>query len=784
MLLKRRFSTFCVTMLTALTAAVACYAAAPVNPRESTQTAARRSTTTTTNTENSRRAAVARAVQGRATTGRSRVAVSTTPRSSASRIAVRPIGAIVSRAARTVSNKVSAARAAGLIGKTNVARAGKARATAIFSDVSKIGGGYATCRESYSTCMDQMCANANDTYRRCFCSERFTKFRDAENALDQAMIMLRQFEDNNLNAVDKTAAEVSAMYSATVGEMAIKNDTSAAAQVLESIGDLLSGKTKANAQNTSAALGLMDFSDELGDIWGGENSLFAERGQNDMSTMEGLELFNSAQRQCIELTRTQCENDAVFNMAKSSYNILIAQDCNLYEKTLDKKKQNVEDAVRQAEKYLREARLDEYRSHNSASVNECIAKVRDTMLTDTACGENYKRCLDPTGAFINASTGEPIYTPRLFELEKTISLSGQISGDVLRQNPNFDRFLDSMRNRVTRDLDSCRDDAEYVWTEFKRAALIEIAQAQSEKLEEVRMSCVDIVAECYDTQTNSLNNFDSTTAKNSAALARGTARAMCTEKVTACAALFGNNTACKFDNRGHLTSDSEGCGLTQLLDFVKNVDDTKIAEGCETALNNYLAELCTPTTGQGEYPYNCRFMAADGSSSSGSTETKTGGGANDTIRARLQGFAQTNCKGVDDDQRIKEKVNLVFENLKSDLQFMLHEKCVEDYNGNGYWYDESSRVSSNPSYLSAFYRDVFGGMDTSKISIWNGWGVCVENSVKTACEGYNTDTEKVATYNEDWDECVFTDAWYTKRCEMLGGYYEGGSCYVPQQPEN
>ena len=52
------------------------------------------------------------------------------------------------------------------------------------------------------------------------------------------MILLAQFEDNNLNAVDKTAAEVDAMYSATIGEAAIKNDTSAAQSVLNEIGDL------------------------------------------------------------------------------------------------------------------------------------------------------------------------------------------------------------------------------------------------------------------------------------------------------------------------------------------------------------------------------------------------------------------------------------------------------------------------------------------------------------------------------------------------------------------
>ena len=136
----------------------------------------------------------------------------------------------VARGARSAA--MVPARNATNTNRSNVSRAAMSRATAVFDDVSKIGGGYAQCREAYATCMDQFCAKANDTYRRCFCSARFTEFRDIEDALDQARILLQQFEDNNLNAVDKTAAEVDAMYSATVGEAAIKNDTSGAAKLL------------------------------------------------------------------------------------------------------------------------------------------------------------------------------------------------------------------------------------------------------------------------------------------------------------------------------------------------------------------------------------------------------------------------------------------------------------------------------------------------------------------------------------------------------------------------
>lgn len=128
----------------------------------------------------------------------------------------------VVRSAANTATDTSVARSAARSAVVGGARGSMARATAVFDDVSKIGGGYATCREAYATCMDQFCANANDTYRRCFCSARYDEFRNTEDAISEALNMLAQFENNNLAAVNMSAEEVAAMYSATAGENAIK----------------------------------------------------------------------------------------------------------------------------------------------------------------------------------------------------------------------------------------------------------------------------------------------------------------------------------------------------------------------------------------------------------------------------------------------------------------------------------------------------------------------------------------------------------------------------------
>lgn len=671
-----------------------------------------------------------------------------------------------------------------------VARAAsRSRATAVFNDISKIGGGYATCREAYATCMDQFCANANDTYRRCYCSDRFIDFRDTELALDEAKELLLRFQDNNLNAVDKTAAEVSAMYSATVGEAAIKNDTSAAQNILNEIGDLLSGKKKASNSSSSDSLGVLslDFTSDIGDIWGGGGggSIFDTATGVDMSSLEGQSLFTASDKQCVQIISDQCDSQAVLNMATSAYGIMISQDCNAYEKSVNAKRESVAQTVRQAERILRDARLEEYRSHNSADVNACITQVRSAITNDVACGANYKRCLDYSGAYINQTTGEPIYSPRLFELEKIISLKGAGDFDLLGQNQTFDKFLDTKRVFAANALDSCRDIADTVWREFKRTALIEIAQAQDEKLEEVKMSCVGTMKECYDTQTNALKEFDTTTAQATGALSAYAARAMCADKVTACAALYSSGGAgCEFDDNGHLTTEPNKCGLAALISFVDTVDDTRVAEGCASSIDAYVQDLCTPTAGDMGFPWNCRNIKVSSNVSSSAKEVVTD---TTSIEGLIKGYAFDRCGDptrVDNDNYgynnldalVKTQIEEAITDIREQLTYQLSETCETL---GGYWIDGSD--ATNPygdKELDAFYNTVFPRSTTEDVKY--NLGKCFESSTRTKCLAYNTsDQEPMATYNAATNECTFTDAWYQQQCvDVLGGLYQGGICYV------
>ncbi|MDL2295415.1 hypothetical protein LJC18_01200 [Lachnospiraceae bacterium OttesenSCG-928-E19] len=691
----------------------------------------------------------------------------------------------------------TSARSAVSQNNVNVSRAATARATAIYDDVSKIGGGYAECRDAYSTCMDQFCGKSNDTYRRCYCSEKITEFRNTEAALDEAKTMLLQFQDVNLDAIDKSAAEINAMYSATIGEAAIKNDTSAAQKTLAEIGDLLAGKKKVQASTTSVFSGLtLDFSAELDDIWGdnsSSNSIFGGFGSSvsDLSQYEGKTLYDAAHKQCMEMIKDQCSSNAVSTMAKSSYGILINQDCTTYEKKINTQRQAVQNTVREAENILRQARLEEYRNHNSADVNECIGQVKAAITADTACGTNYKRCLDYTGLYINSSTGEPIYSPQLFKLTEILNLNAAVSsGDILGTNPRFNNYLDEKKMFAERALDTCRDKADVVWAEFKRSALIEIAQAQDNAIESVKSTCVSTMAECYDTQSGAMASFDTTTAQAAGALNTMAARAMCTDKVSACAALFAgpNDPVCKFDNQGRLTTPQ--CGLTALLAFVQTVDNVKVAEGCEVGLRNFVETTCAPASGDTEHetPYGCRLMAR-GSDSDNYTPTN---GAANTVRTLLQQFAYNNCIDPSiqkpasydawNDTTVKAMIDNTQRQILNDIEFTLYDECVES---EGLWVGPND-VSASDLPQASFYTRAFGGITPNLASKTNNdragtsWGYCIQDTVKNSCEAQDEMTGGLgyAVYNPSSNTCTLKEEWYKSKCESMGGSYEGGVCYV------
>ena len=496
----------------------------------------------------------------------------------------------------TTSRAITSPRGTTTTARTTqtVARTGVRTATKSPSRISRaattsqtFGAGYNSCRDAYFTCMDQFCATADDTYRRCICSSRLNEIKQKQRALGDAADQIQNFKDLNLDVIPKTAAEVNAMLTASDGEYAAskKKDTSDSAKKLAGISSVL-----ANAKSKSLSTsGTLDIAGDINQIWATTD---LASGAN-IANLTGETLYNAVHSQCADLVADHCESKSTLNMVIAAYAMYIENDCTLLSNALGKQKNEANAAIRETEHEMHNARLENYNAHNSTSINDCVAKVRKDITAENACGTDYVHCLDISGLYLNKTTGEPIYTADFYQLETMVSLGG----DILTNQTN--RMLVTELNRkrsfAENSLSTCQDLADDVWDEFMRQAITEIYQGQQTRIRKVKDECLEVVNKCYDQQTQSLRDFSNTKEQLLLGSQLELSEQLCQEKLSACSNLYGGG------------SD----GLQELLATMYNITNQKIAQNCLTTLQEYATTLCAvpPSDTLHSYPYACRVYA-------------------------------------------------------------------------------------------------------------------------------------------------------------------------------
>lgn len=443
---------------------------------------------------------------------------------------------------------------------------------------------YETCQTAYFTCMDQFCALQNESYRRCICSSKLETVKSRERALSQTSTQLQDFKDLNIDAILKTPAEVKAMLSATEGEAKYSRtrDKSQSMKQLNAISDVLEN-TRKNAMSTS---GQLDAGGDIKQIW---NTTDLISGAN-IANLTGESLYNAVHSQCAELVRSQCSSDTALSMVMSAYGMYIENDCETLLTALDKQAINANTAIRQTNREMMTARLENYDSHNSAAINECIAGVREDLTADTACGENYVHCLDLTGRYLNKNTGAPIYTANFYELNNQVSLAGDVLTNAT--NAKLVNELNRKKEFAQKTLETCRDIADQVWNEFMRQAITEIYQGQQIKIRQVKTECMDIVNKCYDETTAQLRDYSNIEEQMLLGDRLELSEEMCAEKMTTCSNLYGGGST----------------GLQLLIAEMHRITDQKISQNCLATLKEYAQKLCRVSGSDTlhNYPYGCR----------------------------------------------------------------------------------------------------------------------------------------------------------------------------------
>lgn len=442
------------------------------------------------------------------------------------------------------------------------------------------------CQDAYFACMDQFCALANDKYRRCICSSRLDTIKARERVLNQTADQLQDFKDLNIEAILKTPAEVKAMLTASEGELKLAKtrDNSESAKKLTAISDVLAG-TRTNALSTA---GQLDIGGDIKQIW---NTTDLISGAS-IANLTGESLYNAVHSQCAELVAERCPSQRTLDMVVSAYGMYIENDCTIILSNLNKQSTNANTAIRQTNREMNLARLENYNAHNSTAINECVAGVRDSITADTACGANYVHCLDLTGLYLNRVTGAPIYSANFYKLNDQVSLAG----DVLT-NPTNAKLVAELNNKkkfAEKTLETCRDIADSVWDEFLRQAITEIYQGTQSRIRQVKNECMDVVNACYDEKTNQLRDYSNIDDQMLLGDRLVLSEEMCAEKLTTCSNLYGGGAN----------------GLQLLITEMRSITDQKIAQNCLATLTDYAKKLCrAPTNDMHDYPYGCRVYA-------------------------------------------------------------------------------------------------------------------------------------------------------------------------------
>ena len=461
---------------------------------------------------------------------------------------------------------------------TRISRAATTVSTKTF------GTSYNSCRDAYFTCMDQFCAQLDDTYNRCVCSSKLNDIKTQEKKLSQTNDSLQEFEALNIDAISKTTNEVKSMASASAGEKSIKKDSSKSEKTLQNISDVL----KQSKQQSLSTTGKLDIAGDIKQIWTTTDLI----GGSNISNLTGEALFNAVHSQCNELVKETCAASDL-KMVASAYGMYIENDCAILQNELDKKKVAANTAIREKRHQMQDARLENYDAHNSLTMNDCIAKVRNTITSDTICGENYVHCLDFSGKYLDIKTGKAIYSPDFYQIENQLSLSG----DILKNGKNtaFVTMLNTKRDVAEKDLDLCRNISDEVWNEFLRQAIVEIYQGQQKRVSDVKAECLEVVNKCYLDKSESLQNFSGDYSQMVFVQTLELSEEMCADKLNTCSNLYGGGPE----------------GLNTLIATMTGITDLTIEQSCPALLAMFAKSICAVPDSDSahSYPYGCRKYA-------------------------------------------------------------------------------------------------------------------------------------------------------------------------------
>ncbi len=407
---------------------------------------------------------------------------------------------------------------------------------------TRTGAEYEQCKEAFFTCMDQFCQLKNDSFQRCSCNDRIFDFQEISETYQQANEHLTEFSEN-LDVVGMTYDQALAMKTASEGEDALTEDKSASKQLLQAImNSIKGGDTSVGGKYKN--LNSVTISADMSNAFGMDDS-----GQL-IASYNGTTLYKAVFPKCRNAVKEDC-NNASLQRAINAYLMAIEQDCNSVEAALAAQQKSLKASTHQSSAMLDLARVENRRNHNSDDIATCIANVEEAIKSEEVCGDGYHKCLD-NGRFIDVTTGKPLTgVADFYKLGEILTFrdSSDIKDQKLssiQSNRTFVKYFENKTKKFAKDaLDKCTEDADFVWQQYLDMALLDIYYAQQSKVKEIKQSCLDLVAQCYDTQNAAIANAMENLTDDSSLLLKPDAisltKTMCNDYIQSCNNMFADH---------------------------------------------------------------------------------------------------------------------------------------------------------------------------------------------------------------------------------------------------
>ncbi len=456
------------------------------------------------------------------------------------------------------------------------------------------GAEYEQCKTAYFTCMDQFCQLKNDDYRRCSCSNRVFELEEIRNVLQDAGNQLTVFTEN-LDVVGMTAAQATAMKTASEGENALTSDTSASKALLQAIMNSIRGEDS-SVSGKYSDLNSINLSFDTTNMFGVTDS-----GQL-IATYNGQNLYSAVYPQCREAVKSDC-SDAQLQRAVTAYLMAIEQDCNAVDSAIQKLQKEMKSSVRENSALLDLARVENRQKHNSDDIATCLNNVETAILSEEVCGSNYKKCLD-NGEFIDVSTGAPIAgVEKFYELGNQLTFADGVDAadqklSKISSNRNFvQNFEKKVKKFAEPALDKCTEQADIVWEEYLDKALLEIYYAQQSKVQEIKQGCFDFVSSCYVNTEASLTAAMKELTGSGAIILQPDkitlSNELCSDYINSCNMMF-------YDQSGDIVTD-----------YINNLKNTDIVTACRAVVKQCFDKFGGKSYENFYYPYSGTFRTGD-----------------------------------------------------------------------------------------------------------------------------------------------------------------------------